>query len=59
MFLSTQLRTEGELALELGDKAAAMRAFRRYVALRPTPDAGSAKQSTDAVRRRLADLEGR
>lgn len=59
MFLATQLRIEGDLARELGETDAAMRAYRRYLALRPSPDAGSARTATEDVRRRLAALERR
>jgi hypothetical protein len=59
MFLATQLRMEGDLARELGDIPAALRAYRRYLALRPAPDAGGAMVATEAVRRQVTELERR
>ena len=59
IFLSTQLRLEGDIALELGDTVAAVRAYRRYLALRTNPDPGLAADATGAVRRQLAQLERR
>jgi DNA-binding SARP family transcriptional activator len=59
MFLATQLRLEGDLARELGDVPAAIRAYRRFLALRPSPDAGAATAATEIVRRELAALENR
>jgi hypothetical protein len=59
VFLATQLRIEGDLARELGENDAAMRAYRRYLALRPSPDEGTARAATDDVRRRLTALERR
>jgi hypothetical protein len=59
MFLATQLRLEGDLARELGDVPAAIRAYRRYLALRAAPDAGAASDATEIVRRELAALVNR
>lgn len=58
-FLATQLRMEGDLALELNDRPAALRAYRRYLALRTDPEPGPASLLTGSVRQRLADLERR
>jgi hypothetical protein len=55
VFLSTQLRLEGDLALASGDTAAARKAWARYLALRPAPEAGAAAAATSAVRRQLED----
>ena len=59
MFLSTQLRLEGDLARELGDREGAIRAYSRYLALRPSPDPGAATASRDAVRRSLSGVTAR
>ena len=56
VFLSTQLRIEGDLALAAGDTAGARKAWGRYLALRPAPDAGAAGAATSVVRRQLEDL---
>ncbi len=55
LYLSTFLREEGRLALLTGDTTAAIRAYRRYLALRPHPEPRLAP-AVDQVRRALAEL---
>ena len=59
VFLSTQLNDEARLALRTGDRAGAIRAYRRYLALRPAPESGAATDATNAARQQLAQLERR
>lgn len=58
-FLATQLRMEGDLALELDDTAAALHAYGRYLALRTNPEPGHASLLTESVRQRLSELARR
>jgi tetratricopeptide (TPR) repeat protein len=55
-YLSTQLREEGRLAALIGDRAAAIRAYRHYIALRSEAEP-RLRPGVDAVRRELARLE--
>jgi hypothetical protein len=55
-FYSTQLREEGRLAALAGDREAAMRAYRQYLALRSDPDP-ALKPQADQVRAELKRLE--
>lgn len=54
-FFSSYLREEGRLAALAGDRAGAIRAYQRYLALRPHPDR-EVKPELDAVRAELARL---
>ena len=54
-FLPTALREEGRLARLTGDRAGAIRAYQRYLALRSDPEPGLVNQ-TQEVRRELATL---
>jgi hypothetical protein len=55
--LSYCLREQGRLAVLVGDRAGAIRAYRHYLALRYSPEA-SMKPEVDRVRGELALLEG-
>ncbi len=54
--LATALRIEGRLAERVGERTAAIAAFRRYLALRANAEEGL-RPEVEAVRRRLAVLE--
>jgi hypothetical protein len=54
-FLSTYLREEGRLAALTGDTAAAITAYRHYLALRSDPEP-SLRPEADQVRNELAAL---
>ena len=54
--LSTFLRDEGRLAAKLGERAAAIRAYRHYLALRSAPEP-ELQAEVDSVRAELAKLE--
>jgi serine/threonine-protein kinase len=56
VFLSTYLREEGRLAALTGDREGAIRAYRRYVALRADPEPSLA-EDVAAVRTELRRLE--
>ena len=55
-YLSTFVREEGRLAALTGDTAGAVRAYRHYLALRPTPEPG-VRPEVERVRAALSDLE--
>ena len=55
-YLSTQLLWEGRLAARLGNRAAAIRAYRHYLVLRFDPEP-SLRPTVDSVRAALAELE--
>jgi len=55
-FLATSLRDEGRLAVELGDREGAIRAFEHHLALRYDPEP-AISASTDSVRAELARLK--
>lgn len=57
LLLATSLRMEGALAAAVGDTAAAIRAYRHYLALRSDPEPALRAQA-DSVRAALAELEG-
>ena len=57
VLISSYLREEGRLAALAGDRAGAIRAFQRYLDLRPDPDP-ELKPQVDAVRAELARLVG-
>ncbi|HMU62265.1 MAG TPA: hypothetical protein PKA66_10815 [Gemmatimonadales bacterium] len=54
-YLSTFLREEGRLSLLIGDTAAAVRAYRHYLALRPDPEP-QLRPGVDSIRREVASL---
>ena len=54
-YLSTELRVEGRLALQLGDTARAIRDYRHYLLLRSAPEASRAPE-VDSVRTLLSSL---
>lgn len=54
-FLATYLREEGRLAALLGDRAAAVQSYRKYLALRSNPEP-AIQGDVDAVRAELARL---
>ena len=56
MYLSTFAREEGRIAAQMGDTAAAVSAWRHYLAFRPNPQP-SLKPGVDSVRLELAALE--
>jgi hypothetical protein len=53
-FRPTLLRQRGELLTMIGDTAAAIRAYREYLALRTDPDPGPMREEVDRVRAALA-----
>jgi len=55
--LSTQLREEGRLAALVGDTAAAVRAYRHYLALRNDPEP-VLRPEVERIRAELERLEG-
>lgn len=55
MYLSSFLREEGRLSLMAGDTAAAIRAYGRYLVLRPNPEPAQ-QPEVEAVRATLARL---
>jgi tetratricopeptide (TPR) repeat protein len=57
IMISTYLREEGRLAALTGDREAAIRAYNRYLELRPDPEP-AVKPVVDAVRAELARLVG-
>jgi serine/threonine protein kinase/tetratricopeptide (TPR) repeat protein len=58
LLLATSLRMEGRLAVATGDTAAAIRAYRHYLALRSDPEPALRAQA-DSVRATLHALESR
>jgi len=56
VLLSTHLREQGRLAAALGEREAAIRAYRRYMKLRPNPEP-ALKADVAAVRAELERLE--
>jgi hypothetical protein len=58
LYQSSYLQAQAGLDLSAGDTAAAVRALRRYLALRADPEAGLRAQR-DSARARLAELVGR
>jgi hypothetical protein len=57
-YRSSYLREQARIGLELGDTAGAVRALRRYVALRADAEP-ALRAGADSVRARLAGLVGR
>lgn len=55
-FLASSLRTEADLAMRVGDRGRAARAYRHYLALRSSPDSDIAPEVA-RVRTELAALE--
>lgn len=55
-YLASFLVREGELAERVGDRAAAIEAYRHYLRLRANP-AGSAYAAARRVRMRISELE--
>jgi hypothetical protein len=56
LFAITVLREQGRLAARLGDRDAAIRAYRTYLLFHSDPDPGPAAAAAAAVRRELAGL---
>jgi hypothetical protein len=54
---ATYLRQQGRLALQAGDTASAVRALRRYLALRSSPEP-TLRAEVDTARSELAALLG-
>jgi tetratricopeptide (TPR) repeat protein len=56
LFATTVLREQGRLAARLGDRDAAIRAYRTYLLFHSDPEPGPAADAAAAVRRELAGL---
>jgi hypothetical protein len=57
VYHATRLREEGRLAELVGDREAAIRAYRNYLSLRPDPEP-SVRPEVEQVRKELERLEG-